>query len=223
MFRFLIWGGDGEDDEAPQGEDQNNDGTVDDASSDSSGNGDSGNGADENSGDGADDGPDLETQLDATKRENIRLKTQLENAKEKREDKTKNESKEKADLDKLRAQNAKMSALMETSYLETAILKESKYKWHSVDDVRTFINKSSIRLDLDSGKIEGLDLELKRIAKEKPYLLALSADSAPNGEQGGSGRPPQGSGQHPFGGQTRQRQTDKTALGKKYRLPGYGT
>lgn len=166
---------------------------------------------------------DLEGKLDKEKQDKIQLKREADeaqsaiaaNAKESLDGAKQVE----LERDDYKAKYEKMKEFVETGYLDTAILKDKKYEWHDVEAVRAFLDKGSIRLDMDTGGIEGLDMELKRIAKDKPYLLIPK-------ETDGSGAPPATgtptSGSHPFGGTARQRETDRNKIGSKYKLPGFG-
>ena len=167
---------------------------------------------------------DYESKLDKEKAERIRLQTQLDQTQAQLKEKALGEQTEAqqtaAERDQLKEKYDKLKQFMETGYLDTAILKEKKYDWHDVEAVRAFIDKNNIRMDMDTGKIEGLDIELKRIAKEKPYLLVNKTDQpAPNTPPPAAGTPSSGS--HPFGGSARQRETDRAKIAAKYKIGGY--
>lgn len=167
---------------------------------------------------------DYESKLDKEKADRIKLQAKLDEAQAKLNEKLAGDQTEAqqtaAERDQLKEKYEKLKEFMETGYLDTAILKEKKYDWHDVEAVRAFIDKNNIRMDMDTGKIEGLDIELKRIAKEKPYLLVNKTDQpAPNTPPPAAGTPSSGS--HPFGGSARQRETDRAKIAAKYRIGGF--
>lgn len=119
----------------------------------------------------------------------------------------------------------KLAAIIETSYLDSAILKLSqgrnkdgspKYDWQDVEAVRVFLDMEQITVDLDTGDVDGLDKQLSEIAKSRPYLLVQPKQ--PGGQQNFA--PPAGppSGNSPVGGGTRQRETDKNKIAKKFKF-----
>jgi hypothetical protein len=55
--------------------------------------------------------------------------------------------------------------------LETAIVREQKYQWYDVPVVMGLVDRKIVEIDLEDRVVDGLEAELKRIAKEKPYLL----------------------------------------------------
>ena len=217
---FVIWGGEGERENESQSNQGNNQ------------SGDTGKPGDGNAGPG-DDGSDvesrlrdLETKLDAEKKARIAEKKRADKAETdltaKNQEGQEEAERTASERDDFKAKYEKLLDFVETSYIDTAIMKNKKYDWHDVEAVRTFLNKDSIRLDMDTGEIEGLDLELKRLAAEKKWLLVQQgdrdSDQAPPAAPPGT--PPTGS--HPVGGTTRQRETDRNKLGAKYKLPGFG-
>lgn len=142
-----------------------------------------------------------------------------------------------AERDEYKEKYDKLLKVVETTHIDTAINNMSnkrdkngqpKYEWHDATAVRAFIDKEAIEVDLDTGEISGLDTQLANIAKDRSYLL-ISKEEREGGEQGGGqrqsggyrSRDQRGTGNHPFGGQPRQRTTDRAALGAKYRLPGF--
>lgn len=167
---------------------------------------------------------DTEKKLDDEKKARIKLQRDIDKS---NEEKNKDHESVEAERDSLKEKYDKLLKFVETGYLDTAIMKDKKYEWHDVEGVRAFLNHDNIRMDLDTGAVDGLDMELKRIAKERPYLLVPKAedeDPRNNGRGSGSGFTPRdqrGTGNHPYGGSTHQRETDSAKLGKKYKIPGY--
>jgi hypothetical protein len=136
-----------------------------------------------------------------------------------------------AERDDFKEKYEKLLKVVETSVIDTAINNLSlqkdkqgnpKYNWHDVQAVRAFLDKENIKLDLDTGEVEGLEPQLADVAKKRPYLLVTKQE---NDEQNGNQPPPPpggpATGSHPTGGSARQRETDRTKLGSKYRLPGF--
>jgi hypothetical protein len=167
------------------------------------------------------DGDDIEAKYLAEKQQRIQLQKDLE---KRDEDLAKVNATVESERDDYKAKYEKMLAYVEKDGLENAINKMSAkktkdgnptYQWEDVEAVRVFIDPNKIRLDLDSGNVEGLDAELKRIAKEKPYLLSKPADNTPPAPPLPAGTP--NSGSHPSGN-THQRETDREKLKQKYRI-----
>lgn len=178
---------------------------------------------------------DLEGQLDQERSARIQLQRERDEANDAKEAAIRETQEEgdrvAAERDDYKKKYEKLKGLMETSYLTNAIVQQYQpagedgkggkgFNFHDAEAVRTFLNPKQIRLDLDTGKVEGLDVELKRIAKEKPYLVKQPEEQ----QSGGSSfvPPPGSTGQHPRnGGANRERVTDKNKLGSKYKMPGF--
>lgn len=70
---------------------------------------------------------------------------------------------------------------------------DNKYSWYDVPVVMGLVNRDAIEIDLEEGVVDGLEAELKRIAKEKPYLVKKapagggSSNNGSNGNGSGSG------------------------------------
>jgi hypothetical protein len=175
-----------------------------------------------------DDDPlaDLQSKYETEKQQRIQLQKDLE---KRDEEKTKATATVESERDSYKQKYEKLLSYVEKDGLENAINKLSaekikdgeaqipRYQWQDVEAVRTFIDPNKIKLDLDNHQVDGLAEELKRIAKEKPYLLVPKQTQQQQEPPAG---PP--SGGQP-GGQVRQRETDKTKLGNKYRIPGFAS
>jgi len=61
---------------------------------------------------------------------------------------------------------------------------ETKYSWYDVPVVMGLINRDAIEIDLEEGVVDGLEAELKRIAKEKPYLVKKGSTGGGNSGSG---------------------------------------
>lgn len=137
-----------------------------------------------------------------------------------------------ADHEDLQTRYDKLLKFVETSFLDSAIMKMSaarnkdgavKYEWQDVEAVRAFLDMDAVKLDMDTGAIDGLDKQLADIAKKRPYLLVQPGQGDPNGGNnngGGNFQPPPGpgTGNHPYGGTNRQRETDSNKLAKKFKF-----
>ena len=137
-----------------------------------------------------------------------------------------------AERDELKEKYEKLLKIVETSYIDQAITNISgakdkqgnpKYDWHNAAALRPFLDMDKLDLDIDSGEVKGLESQLGDIAKKHAYLLVSKADRDGNAGNGGNYEPldNRGTGNHPYGGQPRQRETDRNKLGSKYRLPGF--
>jgi hypothetical protein len=170
------------------------------------------NQADAGGDDGGDAGASVEEQLEAEKRKNIQLSRQLTQAKNEKQkaDADKDAAKER---DQLKTDNDKLNALLSSKFLVWCIASDKKHNWQDPEDVVKFINADEYNIDIEAGTIDGLDLALKRIAKDKPYLLVPAQDDQQ--------RPP--SGQHPAGGRQTSTADETKRLGAKYKIPGFGT
>lgn len=226
--KLLIWGADGEDDDEDSDEDES-----DDDSDDGDGDDDDEDEDEDkkpvakkkvaikskDDDDDDDDEDDAEKELARLKRENIKLKKDAQAKKDK----------EDADGDlqkrhnKVVKHNVKLEKFVNAHLIGAAIVEASsgKYDWHDTGDVAGAIDRDAININLDTGEIEGLDVELKRIAKKKPHWLKDSEsddDSGRGNRQQRRPPPPGGTGNHPFGGAPRKQVTDSDKLKAKYKI-----
>ena len=81
----------------------------------------------------------------------------------------------KADVDKLTAENAELKQALETTAITNAILNNRKFQFHDATDVLNNLKITELKVDTKTGQVEGIDLELARVAKEKPFLVLNSA------------------------------------------------
>lgn len=120
----------------------------------------------------------------------------------------------------LREQNDKLQAQLQRQAVRTAIVNNDSYKWHDVDDVYSKLDMEDIDIDPDTGDVDGLEQQLKTLAKKKPYLLRESKASGDNGD---AGVRPGSTGQNPrvSGARSKGRQetaaTQRENLLKKYK------
>lgn len=210
-----IWGGEGERDQGQQDPPEDQDG--DDPQ-------DQGNAPDNDDDDSKDDPPDdkakdgeksLEDQLDEEKR--ARLKAERALAKKEKDAKDAEADKDAVkDRDKYKAKVEARDKFLTENLLIMEINKQKKYDFIDVEDVIRAFKGDEVTIDLDADEptVEGLDLALKRIAKDKPHFLKKSKDDEED-------LPP--SGGHPRGGKADSQQAEDAELGRKYKIPGYGT
>jgi hypothetical protein len=156
----------------------------------------------------------VEEQLEAEKRKNIQLARQLTQAKNEKTkaDADKDAAKERDDAV---AENSKLKGLLDSKFLLWSIGTDKKHEWIDPEDVVKFIKADEINIDVDTETIDGLDMALKRIAKDKPYLLVPKQDDQ---------QPPRApSGSHPVGSRPGSTDDETKRLGAKYKIPGFGT
>jgi len=180
---------------------------------------------DDSDDDDDEDEDDPQKEIARLKRENIKLK-KAEQAKKDAEDADADLAKKYTKATKT---NAKLTSFIDTHLINAAIINQSagKYDWIDRDDVNAAIDRDAININLDTGEIEGLDVELKRISKKKPHWLKTSDEEpAANGARGSRGIPartpgtPAVTGGHPFGSVPKGRVTDDDKLRAKYKIGG---
>ena len=161
----------------------------------------------------------------------IKMKSELTSAQEQLEAMQRTqrtaEENQKRDMDRLKKLETEFDQFKKSTFLELAIGKETKFDWHpnAIADVRNSIDFTKVVFsELKDGAmtVEGLDLELKRIAQEKPYLLKPKAEGqgSRSKDQGSQSNSPEGtipSGAHPYGSSTGGKTAD-TDLLKKYKI-----
>lgn len=174
--------------------------------------------------DASDSTRDSEAEYEQSRSDNLKLRSELNSAREELEalQRTQRSAEENArrDIDKLKNLQSEFELFKKTTFLELAISKETKFEWHpnAIADVRNSIDFSKVNFsDLKDGKmtVEGLDLELKRIAQEKPYLLKPKEQKQPKEDKASGGGV--ASGAHPYGSSSGSKSAD-TDLLKKYKI-----
>jgi len=225
--KLHIWGGEGERDSGqqdPPDDDNDNDQDQDDSDD----NDDDGDAGDDGDGDG-----DGDAAKDKNKSGEKTLEEQLEDERRARIKAEKALNKQKADKDKIEADKdaakdrdkykAKLEArdkFLTENLLAIEIQKQTKFQFADVDDVVLLLQTKyaedvNIDLDADIPSVDGLDLALKRIAKDKPHFLKTSKkDEDDDAGQSSGGK---------IGGKNGQGSAEEEAkrLGEKYRIPGY--
>lgn len=168
---------------------------------------------------------DVQAQLDEERAARIQLQRERDEAAERMAEAAAEYADESdrvaAERDSYKEKYEKLKELMSSSYIDNAILRQTKFDFHDVEAVRAFLDQSKIRLDLDTGKIDGMEEQLRKIAKERPYLVKQPEDQSP--ATNFTPPPGPGTGNHPYGGTVSQKETDRKKLGSKYRIPGYGS
>jgi hypothetical protein len=210
-----IWGGEGErdnppgdqDQDPPEGDDVDND---EDAGDDS----DNDNDSDEDSDSKKKKGKSLEEQLDDERRARAKLERQIAREKKAAEDAEADKDVAK-DRDKYKAKVEARDKFLTENLLQIEVLKQTKYNFVDVEDVVVALQRDEdvhVDLDADIPSVEGLDIALKRLAKKKPHWLKGN-EQEPNGQP---------SGDKSGGGSNGSAEAEAAALGKKYKIPGFG-
>lgn len=170
---------------------------------------------------------DVQAQLDEERAARIQLQRERDEAAERMVEAAREYADESdrvvQERDSYKQKYEKLKDLMSTSYIDNAIMRQTKFDFHDTEAVRAFLDQSKIRLDLDTGKIDGLEEQLRKIAKERPYLVKQLEEQSGTSNFVPPPGPATGTGSHPFGGTVSQKETDKRKLGSKYRIPGYGS
>lgn len=85
------------------------------------------------------------------------------------------EEQQAAQITNLEAEVAKRDAIIGAKILENAVARNTQFEWENVGDVLSKIDPNTIKttIDIDKGvaEVEGVEVELKRIATEFPYLV----------------------------------------------------
>ena len=112
--------------------------------------------------------------------------------------KEENQAKE---IEKLTEENKNLTLVNTENLIELAILKNAKYQWVNHDNVTKLIDRSEIKIDAKTGKVEGVEDALKKLAKENPHLLKTNGSNDDGNQNGGfgSGTTQQSSGITPSG------------------------
>src|SRR6516162_2497977 len=172
---------------------------------------------DDKGGDG-DGTPTLEDQLDAEKQKNLQLSKDLQKANQAAA-KAEGEKDVAKERDESKAENIRLRGMLESRFLIWCIGTDKKFNWQNPEDVVKFLTADELNIDIDKEKIDGLDLALKRLAKEKPYLLVPEDGQ----QQQPGGLPLRPTGTSPGAGRTTTREQETKRLGEKYKIPGFGT
>lgn len=232
-----IWGGEGErkneqDDVNPPVDDDD----ADDADADDEDDGDEDDVDDDDEDDSDEDKskskskkkskePSLEEQLDEERRKRIKAENDLKK-------KTTAEEKAKEDKDLKKAHESTKKKLeardkfLTENLLSMEIGKQKKFDFVDVEDVVALIRTKyaddvTVDLDDDTPSVEGLDLALKRIAKDKPHFLKKSKKEDDDDDDDDEPRQP--SGNRSGNGKSKSQDAEDRRLGEKYKVPGYGT
>lgn len=137
--------------------------------------------------------------------------------------------------DDLKAANeriAKMEATLHGNLLRTAILENQKLVWHDIATVIPALDMDEIKINVETGEIDGLSEELKRVAKEKPFLVkSKQSEKTGGGNSGGGGGGNNNSGGSGFTGssgynpnnsgtdrQSQETLAERQRLEKKYKV-----
>lgn len=91
----------------------------------------------------------------------------------------------------LREDNEALIKVNEQNLLKLAIYENTKYQWIDINDVTLLLDRTGIKINAKTGKVEGAEDALKSLAKAKPHLLKPSEDNQGNSGNG-NGAPPSG-------------------------------
>lgn len=205
MYKPLFGGeeGDGEGegeevevDDSDESEDLDEDQTDDADDSDDS----------DDSDESEDDDEDIKVSLKQLKKENRKLKRDLEEAMEileESEEKSQHADEDEertAELVSLREENEALTSLLNGQYVKNAI-STFKYDWVDTDDVFNALDADDLDIDIETGNIDGLEDQLADIASRKPHWLKKK-ERKPR-EESSTGAPPANSGRRTGKGKSR--------------------
>lgn len=90
----------------------------------------------------------------------------------------------KRDLEEANAEREKLREDLKQNRLETAFLKDNKYKWKNPSTALKLADLTNVEVE-DDGKVTGLTAALDALAKAEPYLIDAdgSGDGDGNGQQ----------------------------------------
>lgn len=94
----------------------------------------------------------------------------------------------KRDLEEANAEREKLREELKANRLETAFLKDNKYKWKNPSTALKLADLTNVEVE-DDGKVTGLTAALDALAKSEPYLLDTETSGEGNGgrQQGATG------------------------------------
>lgn len=166
----------------------------------------------------ADSDKSVEDQLDEERRARMKLERQIAKDKIAKEQLEADKDAVK-DRDKFKTKLEARDKFLTENLLIMEINKQSKFDFIDVDDVIRAFKNDEVHIDLDADEpsVQGLDLALKRIAKDKPHFLKKPKEeassensSSPSGSKVGNGKPVSA-------------EAEAKRLGEKFKIPGYGT
>ena len=120
------------------------------------------------------------------------------------------------DVTRLTEENQRLATVNERNILKIAILENENYKWHKASDVEKLIDRSEIKIDTTTGKIDGVESALKALAKDKPYMLKGSEDAGAGNPQSGTPVPGQPSGGVPKSGDDSKKANKRKQLQQRF-------
>lgn len=143
---------------------------------------------------------DLTAKLEAATTENAGFKQKQEEADAAQRTKEQNQE---IEINKLKGQIENLAKILQEKVIENAIGNNSKYQWNSIRQVRSELDMSKLKVNLDVDKgiaeIDGMDAELDRIATASSWLVKSAevindagTGSSRRRNSGNPPRPPQG-------------------------------
>ena len=80
----------------------------------------------------------------------------------------------KSDVEKLQAENKDLKNALETTAIINAILANKKFQFHDATIVAQNLKHDTLTVDVKTGRVEGIESELARVAKEMDFLVVSS-------------------------------------------------
>lgn len=123
--------------------------------------------------------------------ENERLREENENLRDSVNKAVKLQTK----YDKLVEDHGKLEGRTREQTIRNAIQNNDELAWYDTSMVLSLLNREELAVDLEDGTVGGLEDQLKKIAKDKPFLLKDAGGSQGNNgsQQRPSGQTPQSS------------------------------
>lgn len=136
-------------------------------------------------------------------------------AAERERDELKNKDKDETEtlamkLKKSEEENEKHLSRIQNMAVRNAINEYDKVKFQNVRLVMKELDFDDLEIDLDTGEVDGLEGQLRSIAKEMPYLVKGKSGSS---DDSGKRQP---TGRNPGNGSQAPKETDQQELLKKY-------
>jgi hypothetical protein len=96
----------------------------------------------------------------------------------------------KADVEKLQIENKELKNALETTAIINAILANKKFQFHDATIVAQNLKHDGLTVDVKTGRVEGIESELARVAKEMDFLVVSSTkdDSKTKDQETGSNK-----------------------------------
>lgn len=110
----------------------------------------------------------------------------------------------------LQAENEKLRTGMQSTRIENSFFSNTNFKWKSPEDAFKLLDLKSV--EIDDGKVMGMDAAIQKLAKEKAWLLDEAEDDGKKRQRRNTGKPPAGSN----GSDEKSAQAKKATFQSKY-------